>query len=164
MKKERKTMPSFRFSDFKVHHKVLITCFILLIGLAYVIGFAQIFTHAGASTQHIKDYYRGNEDKMVFEKPFKEMLGVTHVHFFGIPMIFFLLGVIFSITRVRDGIKSFLYVITAISIVADLAMPYLIRYVSPAFAPAMFFTGGTQSLGFLILMIVPLYEMWVKKN
>lgn len=153
----------FRFSDLKLHHKVLITCFIALIGMAYGIGFAQVFTHAGTNTHHIKEYYRGNEEKMMFERPFKEMLATTHVHFFGIPMAFFLLGFLFSFTQVRDSFKSFLYVITAISIVGDLAMPYLIRYVSTAFAPAVFFTGGTQSLGFLLFMIVPLYEMWLKK-
>ena len=155
-------MPSFRFSDFKTHHKVLITCFILLMGMAYCVGFAQIFAHAGMNTQHIKDYYRGNENKMIFEKPLKEMLSVTHVHLFSIAFAFFLLGLLFSFTQVRNFYKSFLYIMVALSVVADISMPYLIRYVSSSFACVLYISSSLQATGFFLFMLVPLYEMWLK--
>lgn len=43
----------------------------------------------------------------------------------------------------------------------DLASPWLISYVSPSFVLLML-TGDTlMTLSFLVMMVVPLYEMWI---
>jgi hypothetical protein len=46
-------------------------------------------------------------------------------------------------------------------VMLDLLSPWLISYVSPVFVLTML-TGDTlMTVGFLIMMAIPLYEMWV---
>jgi hypothetical protein len=46
----------------------------------------------------------------------------------------------------------------------DLATPYLIRYVSPAFAPLQVVNGAIMGTALLTLVAVPMYEMWVYRE
>ena len=46
-------------------------------------------------------------------------------------------------------------------VILDLLSPWLISYVSPVFVVSML-TGDTlMTVSFLVMLVVPLYEMWV---
>ena len=45
-------------------------------------------------------------------------------------------------------------------VMLDLISPWLIRYVSPAFVLTMLTGDLLMSISFLIMMAIPLYEMW----
>ena len=45
-------------------------------------------------------------------------------------------------------------------VILDLASPWLIRYVSPVFVLAMLGGDTLMVVSFLIMMALPLYEMW----
>ena len=45
-------------------------------------------------------------------------------------------------------------------IVVDLGVPYLIRIVSPAWAPLQIANSMVMSAALLVLLAVPTYEMW----
>jgi hypothetical protein len=49
-------------------------------------------------------------------------------------------------------------------VILDLLSPWLISYVSPIFVLTML-TGDTfMTAGFLIMLVIPLYEMWILKQ
>jgi hypothetical protein len=46
----------------------------------------------------------------------------------------------------------------------DLVSPWLISYISPVFVLTMLMGDSLMTIGFLIMMTIPLYEMWILKQ
>jgi hypothetical protein len=146
--------------------RVLLTLFNASVVLATAVGIVMFRVRTGLTPPGARGYYLGNEGvaapgaEMQFARSFKELLDVTHDHAFSQPFLFFVLCHIFALTRVRDRIKIAVYVASFASIVIDLGAPYLIRFVSPAWAPLQVINSGVMTLALLILLWVPTYEMW----
>lgn len=49
-------------------------------------------------------------------------------------------------------------------VMLDLASPWLISYVSPMFVLSMLAGDTLMTISFLVMMVVPLYEMWIFKQ
>lgn len=150
--------------------RVLLTLFNSMIVLATTVGIVMYRVRTGLTPAGTRDYYLGNEgtagpgDEMLFARTFKEMLDVTHDHAFSQPFLFFILCHIFALTRVSDRIKITVYVASFGSVLVDLAAPYLIRYVSPAFAPLQVVNSVVMTLALITLLAVPTYEMWIYRE
>ena len=120
----------------------------------------------GLTPEGARSYYLGNEgtaragDEMLFARSFKELLDVTHDHAFSQPFLFFVLCHIFALTRVSDRLKIAVYVASFGSVFVDLAAPWLIRYVSPAFAGLQIANGLLMTGALITLLAVPVHEMW----
>jgi len=146
--------------------RVLLTLFNTMIVIATTVGILMYRVRTGLTPSGARAYYLGNEgtakpgDEMLFARSFKELLDVTHDHAFSQPFLFFVLCHIFALTRVSDRTKIIVYVASFGSVAIDLAVPYLIRYVSPAFAPLQVVNSVIMSLSLLTLLAVPTYEMW----
>lgn len=146
--------------------RVLLTLFNGTIVLATAVGILMFRVRMGLSPAGARDYYLGNEGTaapgadMQFARSFKELLDVTHDHAFSQPFLFFVLCHIFALTRVDDGIKIAVYVASFVTIVVDLGVPYLIRFVSPAWAPLQVVNSVVMTVALLALLVVPTYEMW----
>jgi len=146
--------------------RVLLTLFNGMIVLATGVGILMYRVRTGLSATGARDYYLGNEGtasagkELQFARSFKELLDVTHDHAFSQPFLFFVLCHIFALTRVSDRLKITVYVASFGSVLIDLASPFLIRYVSPAFAPLQVVNSVVMSLALLVLLAVPTYEMW----
>jgi hypothetical protein len=52
------------------------------------------------------------------------------------------------------------YIVSFGAVLLDASMPWLIRFVSPHFAPVHVFSSTLLATMFLILMVKPLHEMW----
>jgi len=50
-----------------------------------------------------------------------------------------------------------------VGVTLDLVSPWLIAYVSPIFTVAMLTGDILMVIGFLIMFVVPMYEMWWQK-
>jgi hypothetical protein len=111
-------------------------------------------------------WYLGNEDatgevsELLFPKTVHELLDVTHPHLFEQTLIVFVLCHFFGLTRVRDRWKRAIYLLSFASVLLDVGTPWLIRFVSPGFAPLHLLGTGLLAAMFLVLIAVPLYEMW----
>lgn len=146
--------------------RVLLTLFNSMIVIATAVGMIMYRVRTGLTAAGARDYYLGNEatarpgQEMLFARSFRELLDVTHDHAFSQPFLFFVLCHIFALTRVSDRVKITVYVVSFGSVLVDLASPYLIRYVSPAFAPLQVVNSVVMSLALLTLLVVPTYEMW----
>ena len=146
--------------------RVLLSLFNFTVVLATAVGILMYRVRTGLTSTGAQRYYLGNEgsagagDEMQFARSFKELLDVTHAHAFSQPFLFFVLCHIFALTRASDRVKITVYVASFASVIVDLGIPYLIRFVSPAWAPLQWLNSIVMSVTLLMLLAVPTYEMW----
>jgi hypothetical protein len=92
---------------------------------------------------------------------FRELAEITHFHLFTMPVVFMILIHVMYLTSASHALKSAVTWAGLGGVILDLVSPWLISYVSPIFVATML-TGDTlMTLSFLVMMTVPLYEMWV---
>ena len=147
--------------------KVLITAFLLTVSVAVAVGVVNYRLRTGLGVQGAVDWYRGNEatagpaEPLLYEKTALELLDATHAHLFGQAFLLFLLAHVFALTPVRSSVKPWAYVAAFASVAIDTSVPWLIRFVSPAFAPLQPIGLGLMIGTFLLFLLVPLREMWL---
>ena len=165
----------FAYQRFKLwraplHTRVLLSLFNLTVVIGTAVSILMYRVRTGLTPGGSASYYLGNEgragagEEMLFARSFKELLDVTHAHAFSQPFLFFVLCHIFALTRVQDGWKIAVYVASFVSVLVDLGVPYLIRYVSPAYGVLQIVTSIVMTLTLAALLIVPTYEMWVYRE
>ncbi|GIU75054.1 MAG: hypothetical protein KatS3mg004_2141 [Bryobacteraceae bacterium] len=88
---------------------------------------------------------------------------VAHTHIQSIALIFLALTGIFSLTQVPRALQTALIVLPFLALVADFGFRYLIRFV-PALVYGMAASGALMGLLFAVLILVPLYEMWLRRD
>lgn len=95
---------------------------------------------------------------------FRELAEVTHFHLFTMPVVFMILVHVLYLTSASHGMKAAMTWAGFCGVILDLVSPWLITYVSPVFVLTML-TGDTlMMISFLVMMTIPLYEMWVLKQ
>jgi uncharacterized membrane protein len=133
--------------------------------LSVAVGMINYRVRTGLTPAGTEAYYRGNENaegasQMMFPKTVRELLDVTHPHLFEEGIILFVLCHLFGLTKVRERKKRMMYVSVFSVFLIDTGMPWLTRFVSPAFAPVHVVTTSVLGILYLALVIVPLWEMW----
>jgi hypothetical protein len=88
---------------------------------------------------------------------------VAHTHVLSIGIIFFCLGIIFSLTAYNDTVKTIAVTLPFAALLLDFASRFLAKYV-PDLVYLMLATGGLLGLSLAAMILIPLYEMWVKKG
>jgi hypothetical protein len=88
---------------------------------------------------------------------------VAHTHILSIGIIFFCLGGIFSFTSVPETGKALAVSVPFVALVVDFGSRYFAKYV-PDFVYVMMMMGGVLGLSFAVMILVPLYELWVKRG
>lgn len=146
--------------------RVLLTLFSLMIVVATAISILAYQIRTGLTVQGTTAWYRGNENvtgatEMLFPRTLREMLDVTHPHAFEQSFLFFVLAHIFALTAASDRTKVAVYITAFGTVAIDLAIPYLIRFGSPAFSPVQPVNAFVMTAVLLVLIAVPLYEMWL---
>jgi len=130
----------------------------LLVGLITSAVFGV--SRTGLSVQGVVDYYRGNPDQMKFEKSAQELLEVTHFHAFAIPVVLLILGHLFFLSDCPAPAKRLVVAVAAGAAMAGLVTPWAVRFLHPAWAYLKWAAGYALGAALLILIIVPVYEMW----
>jgi len=158
----------FRLDRAPKNTRVLITCFYFMIVLAVAVGVLNYKVRTDLTPTGATEWYLGNENasgqvsELLFPKTAREMLDVTHPHLFEQTIIIFILCHFFGLTRVGESTKRWIYILSFFSVLLDAGMPWLVRFVSPQFAIGHVVSVTLLSAMFLILMVVPLREMWWK--
>lgn len=115
----------------------------------------------GLSPQGIADHYRGSDATFGEPMSFRELAEITHFHLFTMPVVFIILVHVMYLTNASHGLKAAMTWGGFGGVILDLISPWLISYVSPIFVLTML-TGDTlMMVTFLIMLWVPLYEMWI---
>ena len=157
-------MNQFSLSGMSKDKKILVTLFILVMALSYLIALVNVYDKTQFTLSGTAANYAGNEEEMVFEKGFSEMIEITHPHLLGMAMMFVLLCTIFSLSSASDLLKKIVIFLSFGAIIMDLGSAWLIRYVSTQFAILMVLAGMMMGICFLFLFIVPLMDMRLSKK
>jgi hypothetical protein len=87
---------------------------------------------------------------------------VAHTHIQSIGLVFFVLGTVFSFTSVFGRWTAVLVVVPFGALVVDFGARFLARYY-PGAVYLMLVSGGVLGAMFAVMILAPLYEMWLTK-
>ncbi len=87
---------------------------------------------------------------------------VAHTHLQSIGLIFLVLGTVFSFTSLPANVKTAVVVSPFLALVVDFGARFLARYF-PVTVYLMLASGAAIGILFGAMVMVPLYEMWLKK-
>ncbi len=155
--------PSFRLRDASFEIRLIYSSFLVftLIGLATIWYFQ--FQRIGISYERVVAYYLGGEigGQIFFPKNLNALLEETHFHAFTMSVVFLILGHLFLATSLSRSAKLFFILITFFSHVFDMAGSWLTRMLSPLFAYLLIASWLGLWIGYVGLILRPLYEMWL---
>lgn len=117
--------------SFPIEIKLLIGAFIIVLSIGFYTGLLFVGETSATEPNGIEEQYLGNEadedaEVMKFKKSEQEMLTLVHNHILSMSIIFFLLGLILSITKLQLKLKLFLIVEPFISVILTFGGLYLL--------------------------------------
>lgn len=122
---------------------------------------------------HNKDAGSGMPDLSSYEKvmelvkidrgeSFSQLVRVSHIHLFGLGMLFYLLGRIFLLTEIPVLLKRVMVVIPFLTIAMDIGSWWLTKY-ADVFAGSVIAGGALMGVSFAFQAFVSLYQIWLYK-
>lgn len=150
----------FQISKSPTEVKLAYTGFLVFAFLGYftiaLLGFLRI----GPGAEAIVEHYRGGENEESFERPIGQMLEDAHFHAFIEGVVLLILTHLLVATSVSKNTKITVILLAFGFTLADLASPWLVKYVSGGFAYLQI-TSWFMMLATAIVMIgIPIKEMW----
>lgn len=114
----------YKLKTLSPSRKALIFFFLICLLLGYFIAILKIHSTTNFDISEAILKYKGAEDPelMAFPKTYKEILQLTHSHVFSVPMIYFLLGLIFLGTTLKEKTK--------VIFISILFSSFLLEYIS----------------------------------
>jgi len=97
-------------------------------------------------------------------EPIGTLVKVSHIHLFGMSLIFYLLGRIFILAEMPVWLKRTIVVIPFAAILVDIGSWWFTKFTSPFFAYTVMLGGALFSLSFAVQTIVSFYQMWFYKS
>ncbi len=153
----------FSYSSSRLSLKVLITAFLLFVGLGYVFGLINIYNNTGMSYTGVVVHYRGDEKELTVppEFAFAKLVNENHFHVFALSMLFFMIGFLFCFTALPEGAKAIFVAAPFIGMFLDFAGLWLTVFSSPLYGWLTIVCGAFMALSFFMLIGRPIYEMWI---
>jgi hypothetical protein len=140
--------------------KVTITFFLLLIGLTYLVGVANIYNKTKFTVQGAIENERGSEEKMIYPKEVGDLLNLTHFHLGGWAMMFMWVLLFFLFSTYGPKLKSFLGVMAFCLPPLDAAGMWLTRFAAPGFAYLLMGAGFLMAAVFGLVIVLDLANLW----
>ena len=92
-----------------------------------------------------------------------DLAEVSHIHLFGISIIFLLTGAIFALSETPICLRVSLVVVPYLSILMDIGSWWLTKYLDPAFFAYVVIAGGAcMGLALAAQILIALWEMWIE--
>jgi len=155
----------FKLNKLSAPGKTLIFFFIAALLIGYVVAIMQAYDHTGFDVDKVILSYRGSEnpDLMAFPKPYRELLQNTHAHALSVPVVYFLLCLIFLGTSASQRFKSTLIAVLFSGLFLEYAALWLLRYVGAGFVYLSFTASGLTSLIYIYMCFRSLYELKTRR-
>lgn len=150
----------FRLRDTDRHIRLVYTFFLLSMLAAFLFSFFWAHSMTSLTPQKIADHYRGSDATYGEPMSFRELAEITHFHLFTMPVVFMILVHVLYLTMASNRVKVVTTHAAFAGVSLDLVSPWLITYVSPTFALTMLTGDLLMTVAFLIMFVIPLYEMW----
>jgi hypothetical protein len=80
------------------------------------------------------------------------------------PVVFMIMVHVLYLTSASSTLKVVTTWVSFLGVTLDLVSPWLITYISPVFVLTMLTGDMLMVIGFVIMFIVPMYEMWWRKS
>jgi hypothetical protein len=184
----RSAWPKLR--QFPVPAKVLVTAILGSMAIGLVGALGQILIHdiiptfykgspAGHAAHSAHELPEGERGDLLADMPFKPApeiprpiyeseqfvwtLRWTHIHLFGMNMIFIFVGMVTSFLDLSSKTRTWLIALPFIGILIDIASMWLKGYVSPHFFWLHVPGGGLFGMIFVFVFARAFYEMWGPK-
>ncbi len=162
-------------------NKLSVTFFLLLMAFAFFVSCANFYERTNFTPRNTVRHYSGNEEitnnesnyeydenllqeGFYFPKPYKEIVEISHVHAFTIPLIIFVMSRILSMTLISDWIKITIYSSAFAGIIMNLSGPWLVRFKSDVFSISLIASYFLLGICFIAFISIPMYEMWFKSK
>ncbi len=147
--------------------KLLIGAFIIVLSIGFYTGLLFVSETSSANPNGIEEQYLGNEADedatvMRFKKSDKEMLSIVHSHILSMSIIFFLLGLILSITKLNKKAKLFLMIEPFFSVILTFGGLYFLWKGMLWMKYVVMFSGMLMTLTFTLSMAIILFQLFRK--
>lgn len=119
---------------------------------------AQVAGVVTVEYEDVAEYLKQDTGKSI-----SRLVSISHSHVHGTFPVMFALIFIFSFTLYKDWIKTVVIAFSAVAILADVGAWWLAK-LSGALAPLVILGGLTLALAYGALILLPLYELWIKKD
>jgi len=184
-------MLGVRLSRLPVSAKIFCTLYLLGIGCGAIAAFAQAATAIGLTPADVRSSF-GREMPMTSLPPAgghgqhqsaeKEisvidissaakvwvrtplLIQTSHTHLFGQTLIAGLLGLIFLFSSLGERLKSVLLALPFVGTLVDIGGMWLTRFAAPSFSVLVIAGGSLFALGYTLIALITLYELWLKKE
>jgi hypothetical protein len=148
--------------------KLLIGAFIIVLSIGFYTGLLFVEETSSANPNGIEEQYLGNEDDenaevMHFKKSDQEMLTLVHNHILSMSIIFFLVGLIISITKLGRKLKLFLIIEPFVSVILTFGGLYLLWKDLLWMKYIVMFSGILMTLTFTVSVIIILKQLVQKQ-
>ncbi|HZS11793.1 MAG TPA: hypothetical protein VFA38_06060 [Nitrospirales bacterium] len=154
----------FRLRDTDKHIRLVYTLFLMLMLAGFAFSFFWAHSMTGLTPQGIADHYLGSDTTFGEPMSFRELAEVTHFHLFTMPVVFIILVHVLYLTTAAGWLKTTMTWAGFGGVMLDLISPWLISYVHPLFVLTMLTGDMLMLLSFLVMMAIPIYEMWIDKR
>jgi hypothetical protein len=178
----------FPITRLSLEARVLYTGFLLflLLGMISSVWLYQD-SFGGLSGQSAAEYYRGSTAPaqappakegqgagpalelpgeaadtapMRLEKPARQVMETFHFHLFTVPVVLLIVGHLFMLTSLATRVKVGIIILATVATFVHLLAPLLVRFVSPGWGWLMPVSVVAAALGWLPLLVWPLWELW----
>jgi hypothetical protein len=179
-------MNGFHLSTLPLSGKVFCTLFLLGIGCGALAAFVQASTAVGLSPAAVeaslapqmpmthmghgqmsgeKEITLGeisSSAKVWIRTPL--LIQTSHTHLFGQTLIAGLLGLIFLLASVREGLKVLIVALPFMGTLMDIGGMWLTRFAWPSLSVLVIAGGSLFALGYVLIAVISLYELWFRKE
>jgi hypothetical protein len=90
------------------------------------------------------------------------LIQTSHTHLFGQTLIAGLLGLIFLFSSLAEWKKTVILALPFVGTVLDIGGMWLTRFVWPDFGVLVLIGGGMFALGYVLITVISLYELWLR--
>ncbi len=94
--------------------------------------------------------------------PIPRLVSISHTHVLAMLPLMFVLVFVFSFTRFPQRLRNVIIVLALLTIPLDIGSWWLAK-ASAALAPLVILGGVCLGLAFLVLVLLPLYDLWLRR-
>ena len=147
--------------------KLLIAAFIIVLSIGFYTGVFFINETSSGNPNGIEEQYLGNENDleatvMKFKKNEHQMLTLVHGHILSMSIIFFLVGLLVSITKLNRKLKTILIVEPFVSVILTFGGLYLLWTGIFWMKYIVMFSGILMTLTFTLSILIILRQLLQK--
>jgi len=149
--------------------KALLLAFIVVLSIGFYTGLLFVGETSSVNPKGIEEQYLGNEDNedaltMKFKKSDREMLSIVHSHILSMALIFFMVGLILSTTKLNPRLKLILITEPFVSVVLTFGGLYFLWKGMIWMKYIVMISGILMTLSYSTAIIIILKQLLLSKK